>query len=347
MTQLSNIKRLQGISTSNNPDLTSLYEECVAFCRNREPKPLLAAASTDSEGGTSPAQSNITSTSTSTTNAATTNPRATTQRLLRPLTLEEAVMIIMEFEENPTKQPKNTLPISIIRAMQAVLLQQSNSNKLEKALSNKSIQLSFEPASSQQQQQQQQQQQGHEKTPIERKKFLERMERLRLQNEASNYYKLTSNIDTNRNKSEDDITTKSMTYAASVGLNMIVAPISFGVFMYFFSGPILGFMVSEFKPKHPGAVDVRKVIIGVLSGVGMLFIEMMLFVIRTHEFEKGLKRKQHRQGRDKVKPFGDYTSQMEKTFTSDGTLAPTTAVANVVQLPPNKASKDTTKQKSN
>ena len=42
-------------------------------------------------------------------------------------------------------------------------------------------------------------------------------------------------------------------------------------------------------------------IIGVVSGVAMLFIEMTLFVIRTHEFDDGMKRKKKKKT---VSPFG-------------------------------------------
>eukprot|EP00957_Ditylum_brightwellii_P038515 2911118-Ditylum_brightwellii.AAC.1 len=63
-----------------------------------------------------------------------------------------------------------------------------------------------------------------------------------------------------------------MTYAASVGLNMIVAPISFGVFMYFFAGQIFHWVAGEegqFDPRTSAAnkTDIRRVIAGVVSGV--------------------------------------------------------------------------------
>jgi hypothetical protein len=41
--------------------------------------------------------------------------------------------------------------------------------------------------------------------------------------------------------------------------------------------------------------------IGVVSGVAMLFIEMTLFVIRTHEFDDGMRKKNKK---NKVSPFG-------------------------------------------
>ena len=62
------------------------------------------------------------------------------------------------------------------------------------------------------------------------------MDRLRMQYEETKYMKLTDNLQDHR--CDDDVTAKSMTFAASVGLNMIVAPLSFGCFMYFFAGGI-------------------------------------------------------------------------------------------------------------
>ena len=121
------------------------------------------------------------------------------------------------------------------------------------------------------------------------------MGKLRLQNEETKYTKITNNIKDQRQ--EDDTTTKSMTFAASVGINMIVAPISFGAFMYFFSGGVFDFFwppptegeYDDFNNnrnnRNPTGVDIKRVIIAVISGVAMMIIEMILFVIRTHEFE--------------------------------------------------------------
>jgi len=132
----------------------------------------------------------------------------------------------------------------------------------------------------------------------EREKFKKRLERLREKQEENRYRKITTNIGT---KVEDDITVKSMSYAASVGMNMIVAPISFGVFMYFFSGQIFSWGIEEDdKPLVPGKVDIKRVITAVISGVLMLFIEMILFVIRSHEFDEHMRKKQKK---NKPTPF--------------------------------------------
>ena len=306
-------KRLEGIQVSANPALASLYDDCLKYCKSEEGRPLLTTISTDSEGGNhSPART--------TTNNTTCTPSShTVARLLRPLSREEAVAMLLDFDTNNSNKSNNTsnkrtLPISVLRAMQVVLQQQStaeNANKLDEALSpsttaSAKTKLAFTPPAT-----------LTEEDEKNNKQFQARMARLRLQHEATQYQKLTHNIDGQyRHQHEDDVTTKSMTYAASVGLNMIVAPLSFGVFMYFFSGPLLNVAFTEFVPTHPGAVDVRKVMIGVISGVGMLFVEMMLFVIRTHEFEQGLRRKNKKQGKNAVKPFGEYSSQSDKTYTS-------------------------------
>uniref|UniRef100_A0A6T6FH22 Uncharacterized protein n=1 Tax=Craspedostauros australis TaxID=1486917 RepID=A0A6T6FH22_9STRA len=141
----------------------------------------------------------------------------------------------------------------------------------------------------------------------QKQKFQKRMERLRLLKEENKYYRLTTNINASNNIADDDITTKSMTYAASVGLNMIIAPISFGTFMYFFAGSLLDwiFAGSFEAPKNNNAPDIKRVLIGVVSGVAMLFIEMILFVIRTHELERHTRKKNKNAAK---KPFGHYTS---------------------------------------
>jgi hypothetical protein len=107
------------------------------------------------------------------------------------------------------------------------------------------------------------------------------MAMLKMKAEEGNYQRYTTNLD---KVIEDDVTTKSMTYAASIGLNMIVAPISFGVFVYFFAGHFLFQQMSE-EDKAIGKINVGKVISAVIAGVAMMFIEMILFVIRSHELD--------------------------------------------------------------
>lgn len=43
--------------------------------------------------------------------------------------------------------------------------------------------------------------------------------------------------------------------------------------------------------------------IGVVSGVGMLFVEMILFVIRTHEFDAVMTKKKRKRAAT-ISPFG-------------------------------------------
>mmetsp|Transcript_27519 Transcript_27519/g.77138 ORF Transcript_27519/g.77138 Transcript_27519/m.77138 type:complete len:337 (+) Transcript_27519:86-1096(+) len=148
----------------------------------------------------------------------------------------------------------------------------------------------------------------------EQARFRKRMDRLRLYKEEKSYRRLTTNIDTEKS---DDITAKSMTYAASVGLNMIIAPLSFGCFMYFFAGSLLdwifgGYFDSESSTKTQGGVDIKRVMIGVISGVVMLFIEMILFVIRTHEFELHNRKKEKK---NRKKAFGHYSSNTPRDTT--------------------------------
>ena len=157
-------------------------------------------------------------------------------------------------------------------------------------------------------------------TPQQRK-FRQRLQRLRLRREQDRYAALTQNLGGSVAVQDDGITVKSMTYAASIGLNMIVAPLSFGVFMYFFAGALLDkFWPAEAaSAKANTATDIKRVIAGVTSGVLMLFIEMILFVIRTHEMDKALRRKQRKSSRlgQQQGPFGYYTAATSKTYTHE------------------------------
>ena len=150
-------------------------------------------------------------------------------------------------------------------------------------------------------------------------RYLKRLERLRLHDEERSYKKLTTNLV--RASKDDDVTAKSMTYAASVGLNMVVAPASFGVFMYFFAGGIF----SRFFPppsddgdgdEGNNDIDIRRVIAGVVSGVFMLFVEMILFVIRSHELEASV-RKKGRRSENRANPFGYTKKNMERVYVRD------------------------------
>jgi len=98
-----------------------------------------------------------------------------------------------------------------------------------------------------------------------------RREYLKRKHEEREYNKLVDNLPQTR-KHDPLASMSSNKYVMSVGLNMIVAPISFGVFVYSFST----FMFE----KTVGGENAR-VICGVLSGCAMLFIEMVLFVIRS------------------------------------------------------------------
>ena len=106
-----------------------------------------------------------------------------------------------------------------------------------------------------------------------------------------------------------------MMYATSVGLNKIEAPVTFGVFMYFFAGSIFGrFFPDDNNTNTRGNnVDVRQVIAGVLSGVILLFIEMILFVIRSHELDASV-RKKKRKKEYRSNPFGYTSRAMERVY---------------------------------
>ncbi|KAL3817449.1 hypothetical protein ACHAXA_001456 [Cyclostephanos tholiformis] len=158
--------------------------------------------------------------------------------------------------------------------------------------------------------------------------FERRLERLRLMDEERSYGKLTTNLRAHSTTRDDDVTARSMTYAASVGLNMIIAPMSFGVFMYFFAGGIFGRFFDDDdlddddidddrRRRGDNGVDVRRVIAGVVSGVFMLFVEMVLFVIRSHEIEASVARKGRRR-EYRANPFGYTQKSMARVYVREG-----------------------------
>lgn len=204
-----------------------------------------------------------------------------------------------------TKPTTTIMPLKVIRSIRFLSPTASAIESLDRALNDPSVGLAFTPPPPEK-----------EITP-ERKKYLERMEKLLLKSEETKYTRITNNIKDQRQ--EDDKTAKSMTYAASVGLNMIVAPISFGAFMYFFSGGVFDFFFppgedDDFANKNPTGVDIKRLIVAVVSGVIMMIIEMVLFVIRSHEFEAHTTKKKKKRG---VQPFGSYSANSAMTY-SDG-----------------------------
>jgi hypothetical protein len=229
--------------------------------------------------------------------------------------------VLLEFDTTRNSTNKSNeeivpLPIGVVVAMKIVLTSSSTTdkndntqtNRVEQALLTSRTQLVFTspPKAT-----------AEEAENLEKhqKKYQKRMDRLRLLQEETNYSKLTSNL--GKVVKDDDVTTKSMTYAASIGLNMIVAPISFGVLMYFFAGSLLDFFwptVSSRSAQLTNGPDIRSVIMGVISGVMMLFIEMILFVIRTDEMDKAMRKKARKR---KQGPFGYYSSATSKTFKED------------------------------
>jgi len=231
----------------------------------------------------------------------------------------EAIEVLRKAGDPFKLKKKKNKPIVIpIRVIQSIrlLLPTSAQESLDQALDSGETGLAFTPPYE------------PEMTP-ERKKYLERMEKLRLKSEETKYTRITNNIKDQRQ--EDDKTAKSMTYAASVGLNMIVAPISFGSFMYFFSGGIFDYFFPPDEDDHsnrnPTGVDIKRLIVGVVSGVIMMIIEMVLFVIRSHEFEAHTTKKRKKRG---VQPFGSYSANSAMTYTDGSSRnAPTVAPADL------------------
>lgn len=235
----------------------------------------------------------------------TTSSQAETVSMTAPHSQTEAIDILRTAgDPSKIKRKKKKAVVMPIRVLQSLRLLLPHET-LEQAMTTADVGLAFTPPY------------VPELTP-ERKKYLERMEKLKLKSEETKYTRITNNIKDQRQ--EDDKTARSMTYAASVGLNMIVAPISFGAFMYFFSGGIFDYFFppNEDESAHnrnPTGVDIKRLIVGVVSGVIMMIIEMVLFVIRSHEFEAHTTRKKKKRG---VQPFGSYSANSAMTYTDGG-----------------------------
>jgi Endoplasmic reticulum-based factor for assembly of V-ATPase len=213
-------------------------------------------------------------------------------------------LAVLEQEDCASTASLKEDPYLTIRALQALAVTSSAKDRLDEVLQSSRVRLVYSapPVPSQE-------------ATLQRKRFQDRLTKLKYKQEEYRYTKLTKNLGLTVQK--DDVTTRSMTYAASVGLNMIIAPISFGVFMYFFAGGILEYIwprVETASSRHVQGPDIRKVIAGVVSGVLMLFIEMILFVIRTHEMEHAMLKKQKR---SKDGPFGHYTADTVRTYKED------------------------------
>lgn len=145
-----------------------------------------------------------------------------------------------------------------------------------------------------------------EQIRLSKERYKTRMERLRMRSDERKYTKLTSNID---RYVADDVSVKGMMYATSIGLNMIVAPIATGTVMFFFAGALFNWIegdndgvAGKSNRNNNGAIDIKRIIAGVVSGVAMLIIEMVLFVIRSHEMDRHVCKKVKIKGEEN--PFG-------------------------------------------
>lgn len=229
--------------------------------------------------------------------------RSVVQSALRPHSYSEAVHLLQEYNiASIGSAAKSTaVPIRTLRALQTVAKASENSALREAfAASKPSTRLMFK----------------QESRPVRsasaERKYQNRMDRLRLQHESHRYAMLTTNI--GKTVQDDDITAKSMTYAASIGLNMIIAPLSFGAFMYHFGGSLLDYIWPNLSTGPGGRKSVTpKILLGVVAGVGLLFVELLLFVIRTHTLEKAMRTKK-RVSTAAVQPFGHYTARTSKTY---------------------------------
>ena len=86
--------------------------------------------------------------------------------------------------------------------------------------------------------------------------------------------------------------------------------------MYFFAGSIFNRLFGENDDDSSGDIDIKRVIAGVVSGVFMLFVEMILFVIRSHELDSSVRKKSKRK-ENRSNPFGYTQKSMERVYVRD------------------------------
>ena len=157
-----------------------------------------------------------------------------------PLAPEQAMEIVKDYDTT-----SDIVPIKVLCAMETLCAKKKGDfvKRLENCLHSTQLAFTRPPKESPETE--------------ERRKFRLRMEKLKLKQEESRYGGLVKNVGTQAQP--DDVTTRSMTYAASIGLNMIIAPLSFGCFMYFFAGGLFNYMGWDTdRPAHMGP-DIRKV----------------------------------------------------------------------------------------
>lgn len=82
--------------------------------------------------------------------------------------------------------------------------------------------------------------------------------------------------------------------------------------MYFFAGAILNRFFDN-DVNRGGNIDIRSVIAGVISGVFMLFVEMILFVIRSDTLDTAVRKKSKRK-ENRANPFGYTEKSMARTY---------------------------------
>jgi len=300
--------KLQGVKLTK--ELRSILDTVLDLPQPEEDKDLQSKSNDDKSGPSAAVASSTTSSPRSTSASSPTFLLQQVQDVKRSLLQPSCNTTDVKSTLNKHKHD-DFLPLSDILAIKYLINNSSQSDnkktqlmhQLETAL--QTTKLSFEP----------------KPQPTTDPSFTKRLERLRLQDEERSYNNLTTNLKTASSLKDDNITAKSMMYATSVGLNMVVAPITFGIFMYFFAGSIFSrFFDSEIdinaRTNMNQQIDIRRVIAGVVSGVFMLFVEMILFVIRSHELDASVRKKSKRK-ENRANPFGHTTKNAARVYVRD------------------------------
>ena len=121
------------------------------------------------------------------------------------------------------------------------------------------------------------------RTPKEEELYKRRIAMLRLKSENSDYKSLTGNLHKINQSNKTDENSMANEFnklgnTAALALNMMIGPIVVGCFLYTFCS---GLFSNNNDTNNNNANNTSLIIFSVLGGVALLFIELILFVIRT------------------------------------------------------------------
>lgn len=225
------------------------------------------------------------------------------------MSYDKAVYILKEMsilDENNIEIERNKrLPLNSIHALESIILSFTHNLQYKQFLLKKldqslfEIKLNFTVMNQ------------NKSLTKERVEYLERIEKLKLRKEERKYCKLTKNVNFCKKNMNNDIT-QNMKYVTSIGMNMIIAPISFGVFIFYV--PELVFRNDKnVTDNKTNRISITRILLSVISGVIILFIEMILFIIRNHQMDYCIRKNKDAKEKN-TNCFGYHAKNNIKTF---------------------------------